>query len=252
VSAHPNRINYRELLYGAYVSSHQAHLRAIDPASVRRDYALYAKVVNRFLPADRQARIVDLGCGFGGFVAYLHHCGYTGARGIDRSPEMVEAAHGLGIQGVARADIGSFLAGSSGEYGFISAFDVIEHFHKHEIVDLLCLARGALRAGGTMMIWTPNAMSKYGQRCRWADFTHEYIFDATSIRQVLTASGFGRVEVLPLPPVVRGVASAMRAALWRVWEPLLKLSFAVESGWESGQVFTANLVAVAHKSIEHE
>lgn len=247
MSAQPNRIDYRDRLYAAYVSAQVARLRDIDPRAVRRDFTLYAKVAGRFLPVDREAKILDLGCGFGGFIAYLRERGYGRAHGIDISPEMVEAAHRLGIEGVGRADIASFLASARSEYALITAFDVIEHFHKQEVIDVLYLAREALAADGRMMIWTPNAMSKYGRRCRYADFTHEHIFDANSIRQVLTATGFRRMEVLPLSPVVRGAASAVRWALWQIWEPALKLSFAVESGWESGQVFTPNLVAVAYK-----
>jgi 2-polyprenyl-3-methyl-5-hydroxy-6-metoxy-1,4-benzoquinol methylase len=247
MSAQPNRIDYRERLYAAYVSAHAARLRDIDWPTVRRDFALYDKVAGRFLPADRQVRILDLGCGFGGFIAYLRERGYFRAQGIDLSPEMVEAARRLRIEGVQRADIESFLARARGDYAFISAFDVIEHLHKQEVVDVLYLAHEALSADGTLMLWTPNAMSKYGRRCRSADFTHEHIFEANSIRQVLTATGFRRVEVLPLPPLVRGPASAVRWALWQIWEPLLKLSFAVESGWETGQVFTPNLIAVAQK-----
>jgi 2-polyprenyl-3-methyl-5-hydroxy-6-metoxy-1,4-benzoquinol methylase len=240
-------IDYRQGLYAVYVSSHAARVRDIDARSMRRDFALYAKVAGPFLPVDRQAKILDLGCGFGGFIAFLRYHGYRDAQGIDISPEMVDKARSLRIQGVHRADIVSFLARAHPEFALITAFDVIEHFHKHEILDLLCSARKALARDGWMMIWTPNAMSKYGRWCRYADFTHEHIFDANSIRQCLVASGFRRVEVLPLRPMVRGPASALRWSLWQLWEPLLKLSFAVESGWESGQVFTPNLVAIAQK-----
>ena len=104
-----------------------------------------------------------------------------------------------------------------------------------------------LAENGRMIISTPNAMSKYGQWCRYADFTHQQIFDANSIRQCLIAAGFRHSKVLPFGPVVRGPASAARWLLWQVWEPLLKLSLAVESGWERGQVFTPNLIAIADK-----
>lgn len=247
MSAQASPIDYRERLYAAYVSAHAARLRAIDSRAVRRDFALYAKVAGPFLPPDREAKILDLGCGFGGFIAYLRNRGYGRAQGIDISPEIVAAARGLGIEGVHCADIASFLSCVSSEFALITAFDVIEHFRKQEIVDLLYLVREALAVDGRMIIWTPNAMSKYGRWCRYADFTHEHIFDANSIRQCLTATGFRHVQVLPLRPMVRGAASALRWSLWQIWEPLLKLSFAVESGWESGQVFTPNLVAVAQK-----
>jgi predicted TPR repeat methyltransferase len=239
-----NSTDYRERLYAGYATTRSHDIKW---ASVRRDFAVYDLVAGPFLPADLEAKMLDLGCGFGSFVAYLRQRGYRRAHGIDISLEMVEAASRLGIEGVQRADLRCFLARSGSEYALISALDVIEHFHKDEILGLLDKVYCALADGGRMLICTPNAMSKYGRWCRYADFTHEHIFDANSIRQCLTAAGFRNVAVMPLGPVIRGPASALRWALWQLWEPFLKLSVAVESGWERGQVFTPNLVAVAQK-----
>jgi predicted TPR repeat methyltransferase len=219
----------------------------IDEQAVLRDFALYDKIAAPFLPADRRVRIIDLGCGFGGFVAYLRARGYIHAHGVDVSQEMVEMAGRLRIEAVCQADLRCFLRSAEGEYALISAFDVIEHFSKDEIVDILWRVHRALTDGGRLIICTPNAMSKYGRWCRYADFTHEHIFDANSIRQCLMATGFRHIRVLPLSPVVRGPASATRWLLWQIWKPLLMFSFAVESGWEKGQVFTPNLVAIADK-----
>ena len=246
VSVQAHRIDYRDQLYAACLSP-PASIRAIDSQAVRRDFALYTKVVGRFLPADIQAKILDLGCGFGGFVAYLCTRGYMHAQGVDINPQMVETAARLQIPGIRRADLRCYLAEISQQYSLITAFNVIEHFRKDEIIEVLSHVKTALIEGGRLIIWTPNAMSKYGRWCRYADFTHEYIFDSNSIRQCLTAVGFRRTRVFPLPPVVHGAPSAVRWALWQIWEPLLKVSFAVESGWEKEQVFTPNLVAVADK-----
>ena len=243
----PGRSEYRAWLYQARLTAQLSRRGEIDARTVAREFALYDKIAGPFLPRDRQAAIVDLGCGFGGFIAHVHERGYMQACGIDASHQMVETARRLRIEGVCQGDLRCFLSGSDNQYALITAFDVIEHFHKDDIIDLLWRAHRALCADGLMILSTPNAMSKYGRWCRYADFTHEHIFDANSIRQCLIASGFRRVQVMPLPPVVRGFASGVRWALWQIWEPMLKLSFAVESGWDSGQVFTPNLVAVAHK-----
>jgi SAM-dependent methyltransferase len=239
-------------MYQARVLAQGSRVRAIDSRAVARNFALYDKIAGRFLPRDRQAAIVDLGCGFGGFVAYLRERGYTRVCGIDLNEQMVEAARRLRIDGVRHGDLRSFVDAAQGEYALITAFDVIEHFAKDEIIDILGRVHRALSGEGRVIISTLNAMSKYGRWCRYADFTHEHIFDAWSIRQCLAATGFGQIKVMPLKPVVRGPASAARWLLWQVWEPWLKLSLAVESGWESGQVFTPNLVAVADKQAPSE
>jgi 2-polyprenyl-3-methyl-5-hydroxy-6-metoxy-1,4-benzoquinol methylase len=245
--ARPGRAEYRASLYRAGLTSQGSRWRSIDFQDVVRDFALYDKIAGPFLPHDRQAKILDIGCGFGGFVAYLRKNGFARACGIDISDELVDAARRLGIAGVQQGDLRCFLSGATGEYALISAFDVIEHFDKEQVMEVLRRVHAALTAGGRMIICTPNAMSKYGRWCRYADFTHEHIFDANSIRQCLAATGFRNSKVLPLSPVIRGPASAARWLLWQVWEPMLKLSLAVESGWEKGQVFTPNLVAVAEK-----
>lgn len=243
----PSSNERRERLRRAFVELQASRLHLIDSRAIARNFSLYDKIAGPFLPKDRQARILDIGCGVGGFVAYLRHRGYRQARGIDLSQEMVQAALRLRIEGVQHADLRCFLATTEDEYALISAFDVIEHFTKEEIIDVLGRVRSALTEGGRMIISTPNAMSKYGRWCRYADFTHEHIFDANSIRQCLAAAGFRHTQVLPFGPVVRGPASATRWLLWQVWEPWLKFSLAVESGWEKGQVFTPNLVAIAQK-----
>ncbi len=162
----------------------------------------------------------------------------------------MEVASRLGIDGVSKSDIFSYLEDVSGRYGMIVALDVIEHFRKDEIFAILDLVHQALRAGGLFLMQTPNGMSKYGRWYRTYDFTHETIFDAESARQCLSAIGFRNVVIKPVPPVVHGMPSAVRAVLWRFWEPMLKLSFAVESGWQPEQVFTPNLLALAYKKAE--
>jgi len=42
------------------------------------------------LPEDKKAKIIDLGCGNGGFVYWLQQIGYQNAEGIDISAEQIE------------------------------------------------------------------------------------------------------------------------------------------------------------------
>ena len=133
---------YRARLHRAFLASQAGRLRTVDERAVRRDFALYDKIAGPHLPCDRGAKIVDLGCGFGGFVAYLRQRGYAQACGIDISGEMVDTARRLRIEGVRQGDIRCFLAGIERQYALISAFDVIEHFDKEGVIDVLWRAYG--------------------------------------------------------------------------------------------------------------
>jgi 2-polyprenyl-3-methyl-5-hydroxy-6-metoxy-1,4-benzoquinol methylase len=242
-----NGFDYRQRLYGTYVTGLASFVRDLSLDGIRRDFPIFAKTIGPFLPADKSAEILDIGCGYGALVFYLRSSGYRNARGVDRSPEMVSVARKLGIDGIEQAELSNFLQASPSRWALVTAIDVIEHFRKEEVLPLLDMAFAALAPGGAFVMQTPNGMSKYGRWERYGDFTHEICFEAHSARQCLIAAGFHRVLVVPVGPVVHGIASAIRKALWKLWEPWLKLSFAVEAGWEGGQVFTPNLISVGYK-----
>ncbi len=241
------RADYRERFYSRYVDSHMRRLRDMTAAGIRNDFPVLRKTVAPFLPRNRNADILDLGCGFGTLVAFLHQLGYVNARGIDGSPEMVRVAARLGISGITEGDIVDHLETAAGSYDMIIALDVVEHFKKDELLRLLEMIHHALRPHGTFLLQTPNGLSHYGRWYGVLDFTHEIILDEESTQQCLNVAGFENVAVRPVPPVVHGIASAIRASFWFFWQAFLKLSLAVEAGWVPGQVFTPNLIAVATK-----
>lgn len=239
--------NYANRLYAKYIESQMKLIRDISLEGIRRDFRLFNYNLQGALPRSRGAAILDIGCGYGALVHFLHSIGFSLASGIDKSTEMVEAATKLKIPNIALGDARDLLRVQSNAYELITAFDVLEHLPKEEILPTLDSILTALKPGGAFVMQAPNAMSRYGQWYRYYDFTHEVAFDGQSIRQCLNAVGFEDIRVRPLPPVVHGLASAIRRVYWIVREPLLKVSFALECGWQGGQVFTANLIASARK-----
>lgn len=240
-------MNYRDRIYGEYVSGHAGHLYGeVTLESLRRQYPFWEAYFGKLLPESREAAIVDLGCGEGGFVHWLREKGYGKASGIDVSPEQVARGKALGIEGVVLGKIEDFLPAHSGEYDCIVARDVLEHFRKDEILPLLDAMFGALRPGGVFIAQTVNAESPFWGRLRHADFTHEGAFTKESIAQVLRASGFAGIEVFPQRPVAHGLKSFLRRFLWQVMELRNKTYLLAETGSADG-IFTQNLIVKAQK-----
>ncbi|MBV8116133.1 MAG: class I SAM-dependent methyltransferase [Silvibacterium sp.] len=67
-------------------------------------------LISRYLPQNREARILDLGCGHGAFLYFLLRAGYTRIVGVDTSPERIELAHRLGIPQAELGGVAEFLA----------------------------------------------------------------------------------------------------------------------------------------------
>jgi cyclopropane fatty-acyl-phospholipid synthase-like methyltransferase len=240
-------LEYRDRLFGAYASTHLERYRPVTAATLERDRRLFAALYRRLLPASRDAAILEVGCGSGSFLHFLRSEGYRNAQGIDLAQDQVALAQSLGIPNVHVADAASYLTAHAGAYDLIVALDVIEHFPKAAVLPLLDGIRAALRPGGRLLLRTPNADSPFHSWIRYADFTHEVAFTPLSIRQVLRATGFDDIAVVPLEPYVHGPASAVRWLLWKGVKQLIRLYLLIEQGTPGSGVFTANLCATARK-----
>ncbi len=242
-------MDYKKSLYGQYVTTHINHRKGqADISKLTRQSFGYRQHFGRYLPLDKTACIVDLGCGSGGLVWWLGQSGYSHSVGIDGSTEQVELAHLLGIESVRVGDVFEFLDKNDGQ-SLLFARDLIEHLDKQSVFDFLEKCFASLKPGGRLVLQVPNAESPYFGRVRYGDFTHELAFTASSITQLLSAVGFEGIEVHPWRPAITGPKSIFRYLAWRLIEPLLKLPIQLESGGKN-RIVTMNLIAAARKPVK--
>ncbi len=238
----PDR-DYRTDFYDRYRSTHVGPRKGEATLDGhRRRFGKWDRVIGPHLPESKQARIVDCGCGSGPIVAWLVERGYSNAMGIDGSPEEVAAARALGLP-VERAELVDFLGTRAASFDLVILRNVIEHFHKPEIVEILRATRESLRPGGRVFIQVPNAEALFGARLRYADFTHEIAFTRSSIAQVLRVCRFDEVRVGALPPGFRG----WRGLLWRAVERFYRAMLYAELG-KTECILTQDLFAVATRA----
>src|SRR5258705_7234285 len=180
----------RERISGRYVTAREIPLAPTSLDGLKPRLPYLRSLIRRHFPRDRNAVILELGCGHGTLLYALHKAGYTDARGVDWAGEQVRAAHHLGIQGVREGDVMHALAETaSRSVDVVVAFDLIEHFTKAELVPLVDEVFRVLSRGGRWIIHVPNAEGPFGARIRYGDFTHELAFTRLSLSQLLKASG---------------------------------------------------------------
>ncbi|MEZ4218757.1 MAG: class I SAM-dependent methyltransferase [Myxococcota bacterium] len=237
----------RERLYASYVSAGQAHPPA-TLAGLAPRLPYLRKLVDAHFPSDRDARVLEVGCGYGALVHVARERGYANVAGVDVSAEQVAAARALGIDDIAHGDVLAALAAQpAGALDAVVAFDVLEHFSRDELIPLVDAVHRALAPGGRWIVHVPNGESPFFGQVRYGDLTHELAFTRQSLRQLLLASGFARVDVFEDAPVPHGLRSRARAVLWSAIRTALRVCAAAETGEASGHVFTRNLLAVAFK-----
>lgn len=109
-----------------------------------------------FLPYFAQhQRILELGCGMGGFVKLLCDQGKD-AYGVDSDPGCVEKARSLPIP-VLEADVIDHLRTVEPEsLDAIFSAHLVEHLPYEAVLEVIQLSYRALRPGGRLLIVTPN------------------------------------------------------------------------------------------------
>lgn len=202
------------------------------------DRALAGYLGRAFAPRLPQgARVLDVGCGNGQFLAAADAAGYR-AVGMDVSEAAAEMCRARGLQATA----GDFMTmDAGGGFDAVTLWDVVEH-----LPDPAAFARraaGLLRPGGWFFMKTPAVGDLSFRVARAAPRlagtllqlpAHVQFFTAQSMRSLASASGYAAAEVehgggmrTPPPPrnarvragraLLRTVDAAAGNGNWYVW-----------------------------------
>lgn len=220
-------------------------------ASVTRSSDEYGVTYGPFLPTDKQARILDIGCGQGHCIAWLRRLGYERVEGVDYSPTMLAVARQhLGKTGLQHIDdLAAWLQRHPDTFDVITLNQVIEHFTKQDVATNLPLIRQALRPGGVLMVQTPNLCAFDGVRSRYVDITHEIGLTEDSLSQVLRLAGFERIAMigtrLPLRGSLKRIAFRLLQRLQQAW---LGWQYLIALGADRPRVLSGNLTGIAYRA----
>ena len=245
-------MDYRKRMYDPYVSLRWQP----DRLPTIKDYEHYRKIRRhrfmRFLPQDKDARIIDLGCGGGHFLYFLQKEGYSQAQGIDISQEAVDLAERMGVKNIEVGDLFETLPQYKEEFDFIWANQVIEHLKKDEVLGFLDLVYAALKPGGSTLMTTPNAAGLLGARVVFHGFSHETGFTPVSLGHVFVACGFKNVMVYGESPAIHDLLSVLRAVLWKLTKVVAEV-IAIMAGvrmyylWRDKFILEPSIFVVARK-----
>jgi 2-polyprenyl-3-methyl-5-hydroxy-6-metoxy-1,4-benzoquinol methylase len=240
--------DYRRRIYEKYTSDRTPGILQFTEGDYLRGSAPTLHRIGRWLPPDRSAACLDVGCGGGHLLYALQSAGYANVSGIDVSPEQCAAARRI-CANVVQGDATRFLQGNAERFDLITAFDVVEHLHKSELFDFLDAVQVSLREGGRLIVQTPNADSPWGMGLRYGDLTHEIAFDPRSLEHATHLAGFGAFEARECGPYAHGLASALRTFTWSLIRTGLIAWNLVETGTPGSGVFTRVFIAKADKLV---
>lgn len=222
----------------------------IDDKRIKNNYFKFRKVTSSdydgfLLPAwlkrelsDKNASILDFGCGYGQVLSALHAEGYSNICGADIEESAISFCTKNSLN-VRMLDVTNTGNPFEKKFDVIILSHVIEHVEKNLIIDVLNKIRNNfLKEGGQLLIAVPNAQSNTG--CYWAyeDWTHTTLFTSGSIYYVLKSAGFEQIDFLDIDCTVgqNHIVSALRKFLLfffklnnSFWNKVTKSSFHMPS-----------------------
>jgi 2-polyprenyl-3-methyl-5-hydroxy-6-metoxy-1,4-benzoquinol methylase len=238
-----SRAGYRDRIYSKYADTHVGWQDT--SSSVYRRWANHAAAHLRgWLPQEKGATCLDLGCGPGNVLYMLRELGYSNTAGVDISEAWMPVARQI-CPNVTQGDAIEYLQERHQQFDLITAFDLIEHLRKDQVLDFLDLLYQALRPGGSIILQTPNAESPWGCMHRYHDLTHELAFDPRSLAHCCRLSGFERFQAREIGPYVHGIPSLARKVIWSTIRIGLMVWNLAEAGSRGSSVYTRVFVARA-------
>lgn len=161
-----------------------------DPAK----YTLH----DEWLPDNFNAKILDIGCGWGILILYLWVTGYRRLTGVEISKNMFEVAKKSLPEEINLicGDAIDFLKSTKEKYNLITIFDVVEHMDVDKAIELLKVCREVLTEKGSIVIRTPNMSNILSSYSRYMDITHLVGYTEWSLFQLLDNAGFQFYRVI--------------------------------------------------------
>lgn len=189
-------------------------------------------------------RVLDIGFGNGAFMGWVRDRGWL-CEGLEVNPRLIERATERGY--VAAADLSQLIAKPEWKaYDLITAFDVLEHIDREDLVPFLVSLHTACGPETLLLFRFPNGDSPFSGPVQNGDVTHRNAIGQSMLRQVAELADFN-VAYLGSPPLPMHRATFKRR---------MYVLFGLPIRWFLGKfirhlfmggmnvVFTGNLMAV--------
>ena len=216
-------------VYTNYLSTHPIYSQ--EQLDTKGSFRFFNTNYLKFLPVNKTARILDIGCGLGHFLAYVKSNNYINFLGIDIGKEQIDHCKKHITRKVQLiSNLSTFLKENKDSFDFILMNDVIEHIEKEEVIDTLSKVLASLKKNGVVVIRTVNLKNRWGMAVRYMDFTHTAGFTQESIRQVMFTAGFKNISLVEEKHPVYDIKSFVRVFLKRLFEFVYRLEYIASFG----------------------
>ena len=238
-------MNYRKRYYNYQTKARglldkQSLLNRFDKIS-----KWYWMRLSSYLPLDKQAKCLDVPCGYGNFLYFLKSRGYENIQGYDLDENQVDLARLLDLP-VNIEDVFNVLSKEKNSIDLISSLDFIEHLSKDAALKFLDESYKSLREGGVLILRAPCADGPFGAHDAYNDLTHEWNMSSNLLNAILEMCGFSKIKILDERPQPIGLVGTLR---WLFFFPFKLIAdlYCLALGLNPPKVWSKSMIVVAYK-----
>jgi 2-polyprenyl-3-methyl-5-hydroxy-6-metoxy-1,4-benzoquinol methylase len=221
------------------------------PEDIEKGYFSFSKFYKRnylkYIPNNKQSRILVISCGPGYFVNLLTKEGYINILGIDSFAEKVKYAQQRNLNCRAEEAF-PFLEYNKEAYDIIFCEQELNHLTKEEILFFLKLCWNNLCENGILIVHGLNGANPItGAEALAQNFDHYNTFTEYTLRQILQYSNFERIKVIPLDLYVFyfNPLNYILMAFNALYTLFFRFSFMLYG--KSNRIFTKKIAAICWK-----
>jgi len=240
-------------IFENYLSNHYGQVEKTDFSSDADVLNLLKKnsaVLNHNLGqlfsenVNKTSTILDLGCGYGSFLFFLQSKKYINVTGVDISAQEIFICKRLfSSYTFVQEDILDFVAHTSQRFDVVYLSHVIEHIKKEDLFVFLEGVKRILNDQGIFVIVAPNSAAYFNAAAnRYGDLTHEIGFTELSLRQVLTVSGYNKIEAKNFYGVGKPILRFTRRSALLLFELFVQIL-----GYDKQKIHTPSILVIAKK-----
>lgn len=145
-------------------------------------------------PTNKNAKILDLGCGTGIHLSMLKRQGYTNLLGVDIDSSQINTAKANNCNVILQNAL-EFLKKDNNIYDGIYCLDLLEHLEKNTQIDFLKEIYNHLDENGFAVLRIPNAIAPLANYFRYQDFTHITAYTSNSLNFLCKNAGFKYIHI---------------------------------------------------------
>jgi len=190
------------------------------------------------LPADKSAKILDIGVGDGWFASACYALGYEHIELADfgctdkfsdvrSNLDPIKDIHNI------ETSITDLLQQEQfhNKYDFIHMSHVLEHVPKYDLIKTMDSLNQSLREKGTIYIRVPNLLGPIPFNYRYTTAGHEYGFVPSNLKQMLLISNFEDIQFHDYDYPSKGLLQIIGGLLRKLYLINAKIKFRLFEGY---------------------